>query len=161
MALQRLRSEYKQMIQDPNYLFSVCPDPKNFMIWNGILFGPPDTIFEGGLFKFKFTFGKDYPNKPPVFQFITSIPHPNIYPDGRICISILHEGNDEWGYEHISERWSPCQSANSILMSIISLLTDPNLESPANIDSAVKWRDNWDKYKEDIYLVVKNTQTNV
>ena len=58
--------------------------------------------------------------------------------DGYVCISILHEpGDDKWGYESASERWLPVHTVETILISVISMLADPNDESPANVDAAV------------------------
>lgn len=58
--------------------------------------------------------------------------------DGKVCISILHEpGEDKFGYEKSSERWRPIHTVETILLSVISMLADPNDESPANIDAAV------------------------
>lgn len=55
-----------------------------------------------------------------------------------MCISILHEpGDDKWGYEKASERWLPVHTVETILISVISMLADPNDESPANVDAAV------------------------
>lgn len=57
---------------------------------------------------------------------------------GQVCISILHEpGEDQWGYERPEERWVPIHTVETIMMSVISMLADPNDESPANIDAAV------------------------
>ncbi len=56
-------------------------------------------------------------------QFTCDIFHPNIYPDGRVCISILHSpGDDPTGYESSAERWSPVQSIEKILLSVVSML---------------------------------------
>ena len=75
-------------------------------------------------------------------RFISKIFHPNIYPDGRVCISILHApGDDPLGYETSSERWSPVQSVEKVLLSVMSMLAEPNCESPANVDAAKMWRD--------------------
>ncbi|KAJ0962362.1 hypothetical protein J5N97_030190 [Dioscorea zingiberensis] len=61
-----------------------------------------------------------------------------VYPDGRVCISILHApGDDPNGYELASERWTPVHTVESIVLSIISMLSSPNDESPANIEAAV------------------------
>ena len=58
--------------------------------------------------------------------------------NGNVCISILHEpGDDKWGYEKASERWLPVHTVETILISVISMLADPNDESPANVDAAV------------------------
>ena len=158
MSIKRLQVELKQMTKDTNYFFSVHPDEDNFYKWNIIMIGPPDTPFEGALIKACMEFPKDYPNKPPQFYFTTPLYHPNIYPDGKVCISILHEGVDEFGYESLSERWTPSQSVNSILISILSMLSAPNFDSPANVDASKLWRDNFTEYKKIIYKLVAQTQ---
>lgn len=58
--------------------------------------------------------------------------------NGDVCISILHEpGDDKFGYESASERWLPVHTVETILLSVISMLADPNYDSPANVDAAV------------------------
>jgi len=161
MALKRLQKEYKQYLEDVNNLYSIEVDDRNFYKWNILIFGPLETIFEGGIFKCIIEFPKTYPNAPPVFKFKTIFPHPNIYPDGNICISILHPGQDEFNYERMSERWTPSHSVNSIIMSIISLLTTPNFESAANIDASLLWQKSYEEYKKQIYKIVAETQKNL
>lgn len=75
---------------------------------------------------------------PPTLTFQSPVPfHPNIYADGKLCISILHPPEeDKYGYESASERWSPVQTPETILLSVISLLHSPNDESPANVEAA-------------------------
>lgn len=52
----------------------------------------------------------------------------------------MHEpGDDKWGYEKASERWLPVHTVETILISVISMLADPNDESPANVDAAVSF----------------------
>jgi ubiquitin-protein ligase len=61
-----------------------------------------------------------------------------VYPDGMVCISILHPpGDDPNMYESSSERWSPVQSVEKILLSVVSMLAEPNDESGANIEACV------------------------
>lgn len=58
--------------------------------------------------------------------------------NGDVCISILHDpGEDKWGYERPEERWLPIHTVETIIVSVISMLVDPNDESPANVDAAV------------------------
>ena len=79
---------------------------------------------------------------PPKMKFTTPIWHPNIHEDGKVCISILHApGEDATGYEKSEERWSPVQSIEKVLISVLSMLAEPNDESPANVDAAKMWRD--------------------
>ena len=109
---------------------------------------------EGGFFKAILSFPEDYPLMPPKMKFVTPIWHPNgknlplsaaliattVYKNGEVCISILHPpGEDKYGYESASERWSPVHTVESILVSVISMLSDPNDQSPANIDAAVSY----------------------
>ncbi|THG01928.1 hypothetical protein TEA_006082 [Camellia sinensis var. sinensis] len=94
---------------------------------------------DGGYFNAIMSFPSNYPNSPPTVKFISKIWHPNVYTDGLVCISILHPpGEDPNGYELASERWSPVHTVESIVLSIISMLSSPNDESPANIEAAVK-----------------------
>lgn len=158
MALKRLQSEYKQLVVEPNYMFSIDVNHTNFFEWNISLFGTPDTYYEGGIFKCKLTFPKEYPNKPPIFQFNEPIYHPNFYKDGKVCISILHEGKDEYGYESSNERWLPSHSITTILLSISTLFASPNFDSPADVDASLEWRNNPESYKKKIYALVAKTQ---
>ena len=96
-------------------------------------------------------FPKNYPYSPPSFQFNSPLYHPNIYADGKLCISILHApGEDEQSGELAAERWSPIQSAESVLISIISLLDDAECSSPANVDAGVMLRKDPEGYKKKV-----------
>lgn len=60
--------------------------------------------------------------------------HPNIFSDGRVCISILHApGDDPMGYELSAERWSPVQSVEKILLSVVSMLAGEGERSSNSI----------------------------
>lgn len=68
--------------------------------------------------------------------------HPNVYKSGEVCISILHPPEDDkYGYEDAGERWMPVHTPETILLSVISMLSSPNDESPANLDAAIEMRD--------------------
>jgi ubiquitin-conjugating enzyme E2 G2 len=72
-----------------------------------------------------------------------------VYPNGEVCISILHPpGDDPNQYEQASERWSPIQSVEKILISVMSMLAEPNDESPANVDAARMWRERRAEYEK-------------
>ena len=157
MALARLNSELKQIYKDPNYFYSVLPDEDDFFKWNFIMIGPPETFYEGGSFKGFIKFPHDYPNKPPTVEFFSKMHHPNIYNNGVVCISILHEGVDQYNYEHVNERWNPSHNVDSILMSVLSMLGFPNFDSPANLDASVEWRNSLETYKKKIYTLVKES----
>ena len=93
------------------------------------------------------TFTDNYPYDPPTFKFLRPIYHPNIYPDGKVCISILHAaGEDEQSGEMACERWSSIQGVESVLRSILLLLDSPEIGSPANVDAGVMYRDDRGEY---------------
>ena len=74
-----------------------------------------------------------------------------VYPTGLVCISILHApGDDPHHYEKASERWSPIQSVEKILISVMSMLAEPNDESPANIEAAKMWREQRAMFEEKV-----------
>uniref|UniRef100_A0A1B0DBK5 UBC core domain-containing protein n=1 Tax=Phlebotomus papatasi TaxID=29031 RepID=A0A1B0DBK5_PHLPP len=104
-------------------------------------------------------FPKEYPLRPPRMKFVTEIWHPNIEKNGDVCISILHEpGDDKWGYEKASERWLPVHTVETILISVISMLADPNDESPANVDAAKEWREAYPEFKRKVARCVRKSQ---
>ncbi|XP_061640523.1 ubiquitin-conjugating enzyme E2 R2 isoform X3 [Phyllopteryx taeniolatus] len=108
-------------------------------------------------------FPVDYPYLPPTFRFITKMWHPNIYENGDVCISILHPPvDDPQSGELPSERWNPTQNVRTILLSVISLLNEPNTFSPANVDASVmfrRWRDSKGKDKEYAEIIRKQVMS--
>lgn len=109
----------------------------------------PDSLYYGGYFLASMKFPSNYPYSPPSFQFTRPLYHPNIYADGKLCISILHApGDDEMSGELAAERWSPAQRVESVLLSIISLLDDAETASPANVDAGVMLRNDLDGFKK-------------
>ena len=113
---------------------------------------------------------------PPKMRFETPIFHPNsrkslpnlwfymntylfsVYPNGEVCISILHPPEeDKYGYESAAERWSPVQTPETILLSVISMLSSPNDESPANVEAASLWRDNTAEFKKRVRKCVRDS----
>ena len=154
--MKRLKQEYKSISKDVNTFYSIIPSENDFLKWEFIVIGPPDTIYEGGMFSGFIIFPSNYPISPPNVYF-NNIIHPNVYDDGKVCISILHEGVDSWGYEKSCERWTPTHTVDSIMTSIISMLSDPNFESPANTNYSVLWKDKPNDYKKMVYRLVAST----
>ncbi|KAK9466969.1 ubiquitin-conjugating enzyme/RWD-like protein [Lipomyces arxii] len=130
----------------------------NIYNWEVLLIGPDDTLYEGGFFKAKLTFPEEYPLQPPTMKFETPMWHPNVYADGTVCISILHPpGEDKYGYEDAGERWLPVHTPETILLSVIAMLSSPNPDSPANIDAARELRDNYPSFKKKVRALVRKS----
>uniref|UniRef100_A0A671RDX7 E2 ubiquitin-conjugating enzyme n=1 Tax=Sinocyclocheilus anshuiensis TaxID=1608454 RepID=A0A671RDX7_9TELE len=154
------QSGMKSLQEEPVEGFKITlVDEADLYNWEVAIFGPPNTHYEGGYFKSRIKFPIDYPYSPPTFRFLTKMWHPNIYENGDVCISILHPPvDDPQSGELPSERWNPTQNVRTILLSVISLLNEPNTFSPANVDASVmyrKWRDSKGKDREYAEIIRK------
>jgi ubiquitin-conjugating enzyme E2 D/E len=125
MALRRIQKELTDLRKDPPTSCSAGPkDEKDLFKWEATIFGPDDSPYVGGIFHLHIQFPVDYPFKPPSVQFTTKIYHPNINSAGIICLDIL------------KTQWSPALTISKVLLSICSLLTDPNPSDPLVPDIA-------------------------
>ncbi|KAI4520218.1 ubiquitin-conjugating enzyme/RWD-like protein [Schizophyllum commune] len=156
-----LRRQLTELTKHPVEGFSAgLVDDSNLFEWEVLLIGPPDTLYEGGFFKARLSFPPEFPLLPPKMKFLTPMWHPNIYPDGNVCISILHPpGEDQYGYEDAGERWLPVHTVESILLSVLSMLSSdtPNTDSPANVDAAKEVRENPDAYKKKVRRLARRS----
>jgi len=146
-ATIRLTRELAKLQSDSDKLDGITIEkPNDLMIWFAKIKGPQDTPYEEGIFDMQLTFDTDYPVKPPSVKFLTPMFHPNIYRDGKICVDILqHE-------------WSPAQNVRTILLSIMSLLMDPNPASPANREAAELHNKSKDEYNKHVRAFIKKNQ---
>ena len=135
-APRRITHELADLRKDPPANCSAGPiSDTDFFNWEGVIFGPPDSPFTGGIFKVNIQFPADYPFKPPRVVFLTKIYHPNINSNGVICLDIL------------KQNWSPALTISKVLLSILSLLTDPNPKDPLVPDIAQQYVANRAEYE--------------
>jgi ubiquitin-conjugating enzyme E2 D/E len=118
MAARRIQKEISDLKKDTPENCSAGPRGDNIYLWDAVIMGPADSPFTGGVFNLEIHFPTDYPFKPPKLVFKTKIYHPNISPSGAICLDIL------------KDQWSPALTVSKVLLSICSLLTDPNPKDP-------------------------------
>lgn len=97
----------------------------NMMVWECMIPGKKGTLWEGGLFHLKMYFKEDYPSSPPKCKFEPPLFHPNVYPSGTVCLSLLDEEKD----------WKPAITIKQILLGIQELLDSPNEKDPAQADA--------------------------
>eukprot|EP00128_Syssomonas_multiformis_P009924 Colp12_sorted_trinity150504_noHs@20727 len=147
-AAKALANELSALTRNPVEGFDVAViDEGNLFEWSVGIYGPPATLYQGGYFRAKLSFPQDYPYSPPKMKFLDEMWHPNIYKTGELCISILHPpGEDAMSGERPEERWNPTQTVRTILISVVSLLNEPNITSPANVDASVMYRDRRSEY---------------
>lgn len=158
-ATRVLSSELAKLSKNPIPGFLVEPSCDDLFTWNVGIFGPPNTIYEGAYLRARLTFPKTYPMEPPAFIFEHEMWHPNVFEDGKICISILHPpGEDAMSGELACERWSPAQNVETILMSTVSMLNDPNINSPANVAASVMFRDKREEYEQKVAAQVEESK---
>jgi len=162
-AVRALALELKSLQEDPlEGIRSRLVNEDNLFEWEVALFGPPDTLYQGGYFKAHMKFPSDYPYSPPSVRFINKLWHPNVYENGDLCISILHPPtHDPQSGELPCERWNPTQNIRTVLLSVVSLLNEPNTYSPANVDASVmfrRWKDSKDKDKEYENIILRQVQ---
>ena len=125
MSRRRLEHEFKELNNDKSVDGTVTlPDPSNIYKWKLYMIGPKDTPYENGHFVLESNFSSDHLFKPPTIRFITRIFHPNISPSGDICIDIL------------KNNWSPVLTMTKVMVSLQSLLAEPNPHDPLDVDSA-------------------------
>jgi ubiquitin-conjugating enzyme E2 D/E len=131
---QRLYKEYEDIKKNAPNNLSAGPLNDNLFEWEGVILGPTETPYEGGIFKVNIHIPINYPFNPPVFIFKTRIYHPNINSSGHICLDIL------------KSNWSPSLTISKILLSICSLLSDPNSSDPLVPEIANEMKENYENY---------------
>ncbi|KAL9112828.1 MAG: hypothetical protein Q9227_002905 [Pyrenula ochraceoflavens] len=161
MTAPLLMKEYKEL-QKEKWVNIEMQDDDVFNWQVALMVVNPDSLYYGGYFKATMSFPKDYPYQPPTFRFTKPLYHPNIYEDGRLCISILHQpGDDIMSGEAAGERWSPAQRVETVLISIMSLLDDAEVNSPANVDAGVMLRTKPKEYKKRVLEDVEASKKDI
>nr|XP_012220228.1 PREDICTED: uncharacterized protein LOC105671001 [Linepithema humile] len=130
IAIARLAEERKAWRKDHPFGFVARPTKNpdgslNLMSWECAIPGKKSTPWEGGLYKLRMIFKDDYPSSPPKCKFEPPLFHPNVYPSGTVCLSLLDEEKD----------WRPAITIKQILLGIQDLLNEPNVKDPAQAEA--------------------------
>ncbi|KAK6925571.1 Ubiquitin-conjugating enzyme E2 [Dillenia turbinata] len=141
-VLKRLQSELMALMMSGDGGISAFPEEDNIYCWKGTISGSKDTVFEGTEYKLSLSFPTDYPFKPPKVKFETGCFHPNVDVYGNICLDILQD------------KWSSAYDVRAILLSIQSLLGEPNTSSPLNTQAAQLWS-NQEEYRKMVEKLYK------
>ncbi|XP_056163495.1 ubiquitin-conjugating enzyme E2-17 kDa-like [Syzygium oleosum] len=136
MASKRIQKELQDLQRDPPTSCSAGPAGEDLFHWQATIMGPNDSPYAGGVFFIMIHFPPDYPFKPPKVNFQTKVYHPNINSNGSICLDIL------------KEQWSPALTISKVLLSICSLLTDPNPDDPLVPEIAHIYKHQRSRYEE-------------
>jgi len=144
LAKDRLVQERKHWRKNRPFGFAAKPKKKDgvgdLFTWECSVPGKKDTAWEGGDYPVTIIFDDDFPSKPPKCSFPKNFFHPNIYPSGTVCLSILNEEAD----------WRPTIGVKQILLGIQELLTNPNDADPAQTNAFDMYISDREKYDEKI-----------
>lgn len=132
---RRLQSELMGLMTSKQAGISAFPEGGNFLAWAATIVGVEGTPYAGQAYKLSLRFPSGYPFAPPVVRFETPCFHPNVDQHGNICLDIL------------KDKWSAVYNVSTILLSIQSLLGEPNNDSPLNPTAAGLWP-NAEAYRE-------------
>ena len=135
-TVQRINRELNLFNKDPPANCSAGPIDDDIYHWEASVLGPHNSPYEGGIFRLDIIFPSEYPFKPPKVKFMTTIYHPNINSSGGICLDIL------------KDQWSPALTISKVLLSICSLLDDPNPDDPLVPEIADEYKHNRVQYNE-------------
>ncbi|KAI8809364.1 ubiquitin-conjugating enzyme E2 C [Cladochytrium replicatum] len=124
---KRLKSELMSLMRSPVPGVTAFPESDNLLNWVGTIEGPNGTPFEGLKYKLSLKFPSNYPYSAPTIKFETGCFHPNVDQEGNICLDIL------------KDKWSAGYSVQTVLISLQSLLGEPNNDSPLNTEAAELW----------------------
>ena len=130
MATKRIQKELQDISQDLAGISAGPINDNDLYKWTATITGPCDSPYSGGVFFLNVCFPTDYPFKPPKISFTTKVYHPNINSSGSICLDIL------------KDQWSPALTISKVLLSISSLLTDPEPNDPLVPDIARQYKTN-------------------
>ncbi|KAG2442912.1 hypothetical protein HXX76_002988 [Chlamydomonas incerta] len=130
MSRERLLEERKNFRKNRPYGFvgkpASCDDGSvDLKRWECRIPGPEKTAWEGGCYPVTMIFPDSYPNNPPECNFPAGFFHPNVYPSGKVCLSLLDNDAELGG------QWAPSINIVQILVGIQELLRSPNVFSPA------------------------------
>jgi len=136
MALRRIMKEFSEIKSnienepvDNHRLIDIKTINDNIYLMEIIFLGPKDSPYEENVNIISIKIPNEYPNKAPTMKFTNKIFHPNISSEGTICLDIL------------KDNWRPIYTLRTIIISIISLLSDPNPDSPLNSEAAKLYRE--------------------
>ncbi len=144
MWAKRIQKEIKDLVENPQELnkegITLIPSESNIQYFHGSIIGPVGTPYAGLKYDLEIRIGIDYPMKAPVVRFVgPKIYHPNVNTHGDICLDIL------------KTEWAPTLSLAKMMLSICSLLNEPNPSSPLNSVAASDWLHNKPKYQEEVH----------
>tara|TARA_X000000368_G_scaffold398222_1_gene368074 strand:+ start:11361 stop:12092 length:732 start_codon:yes stop_codon:yes gene_type:complete len=148
-SIQRIAKDVKYIMNNPISNIYYKHDTENITKGYALILGNKDTPYCSGNYLFEFIFPDNYPYEPPKLKFLTSDGsmrfHPNLYTNGKVCLSIINTWN--------GEGWTSCNNINSILLILSSIFDNNSLTFEPGI-----YIDHYNVKKYDILVAFKNIE---
>ena len=137
-SAKRLLKDIKDITKRPlcNEGIFYKHDTEEMLKGYAMIIGPDYGLYAKGIYFFLFKFPTDYPFSPPIVEYCTNDGttrfNPNLYRQGKVCLSILNT----WA----GDSWTACQTIRSVLLHLLLLLNDkPLLNEPGVTESHVDY----------------------
>jgi ubiquitin-protein ligase len=130
-AIRRLQADLKEYHLSPIDGTSIYYDEECIKIIYVAIAGPKDSVYESGIYFFKFEFPDTYPNEPPIGKFMNwqnsnDRMHPNLYKCGKMCFSFL----GTWS----GPSWTSAMGLSTIILNLQTVLDENPLKNEPGYD---------------------------
>jgi ubiquitin-conjugating enzyme E2 D len=160
-AIKKIRSDWRKAQQSPIPGITTQPigeSNDDIFHWTGSMMGPEGSPYEGGIFDVDIVLPRDYPFKPPLCRFTTKLFHPNISPEAYHPIDRPDGG--KINVDILKQSWGPALTIPTVVLSIQSLLTDPNPDDTLNPEASdMLRRHDHGKYNDEVREWVRQYAT--
>jgi len=143
VVIKKILKDVREFEKDKPEGITLIINEENIADIQATISGPESTPYEGGMFTIKLVLGADFPQAAPRGYFLTKIFHPNIAPNGDICVNTLKRD------------WKPDYTLKKILMVIRCLLIEPGPDSALNEEAAVLMQEDFEAYSKRARLMTK------
>lgn len=143
MVIKKLLKDIREFEKDKPEGITLEINDDNMCDIQAVMTGPECTPYEGGVFRMKLVLGADFPQAAPRGYFLTKIFHPNIAPNGDICVNTLKRD------------WKPDTSLKKIFQVIRCLLIEPGPDSALNEEAGVLMQEDFEAFAKKARLMTK------
>lgn len=133
-AIRRIQADLKEYHLSPIEGTSIYYDDQCMTRIYVAIAGPNDSVYENGVYFFRFDFPDSYPNEPPTGKFLNwqntnDRIHPNLYKCGKMCFSFL----GTWS----GPSWTSAMGLSTIILNLQTVLDENPLKNEPGYDKGI------------------------